>query len=64
MLMGVTKIAFKSNPTLAAGMISSVLKPITSFAKYHNSKDADGDVMMMARNIIIFENIQLSILLL
>ena len=64
MLMVVIKIAFKSNPTLAAGMMLNVIKPITSFAKYHNSKDADGDVMMMARNIIIFENIQLSILFL
>ena len=60
MLMVVIKIAFKSNPTLAAGMMLNVIKPITSFAKYHNSKDDDngekcylGQIVLQV--IIIFE---------
>ena len=66
MLMVVIKIAFKSNPTLAAGMMLNVIKPITSFAKYHNSKDDDngekcylGQIVLQV--IIIFEKLQLSL---
>ena len=69
MLMVVIKIAFKSNPTLAAGMMLNVIKPITSFAKYHNSKDDDDDDndekcylgQIVLQVIIIFEKLQLSL---
>ena len=68
MLLVVIKIAFKSNPTLAAGMMLNVIKPITSFAKYHNSKDDDDDNgekcylgQIVLQVIIIFEKLQLSL---
>ena len=69
MLMVVIKIAFKSNPTLAAGMMLNVIKPITSFAKYHNLKDDDDDDngekcylgQIVLQVIIIFEKLQLSL---